>query len=322
MSTTFDPQPTAVFGASGAQGGAVARALLGAGRPVRALSRTPGGVAALVAAGAEYARADLADPASLARALDGAGGAFVMVPFDAPPPVHGAYVAAALAALRAAGAPPAVFTTSGPVPTSATGAPSLDARRAAHEAVQRAVAESGLPVVTFVPGGYLGNLLGPWVAPAVVREGRIPYPLPAALRRPWISVEDQARLALAALGRPDLAGRSFVVGHGASGDDLAAAVSQALGRAVRWVGLDLDQFAASLVPVVGPHAAAALAEEYRLTAEHPAVAGAPLDYDAAPRTLGVALTPLAAWARAQDWAGAAAGAPRGEAPGHAGPADQ
>lgn len=300
-----DSRPTAVLGASGAQGGAVARALLDLGRPVRVLSRKLDGVTPLVADGAEHVPADLSEPATIARALDGAGSAFVVIPFDTPPEVHARYVDVVLEGLRAAGTPHSVFTLSGPVPTEDTGAGSLDARRAAA----RRTADSRLPVTTFVPGGYLGNLLGPWVAPAIVHQGQIPYPLPADLQRPWISVEDQAALAVAALDRPDLAGRSFTVGHKASGGDLAAAVSRALQRDVQWLSLDVDEFAAALVPVIGEPAAGELAKEYRLTAHHPAVAGAPLDYDAAPRELAVALTPLAEWARAQDWAGAATGPP-------------
>ncbi len=183
-----------------------------------------------------------------------------------------------------------------------------DTRPTAILGAARAIVASRLSVVTFVPGGYLGNLLGPWVAPAILHAGRVPYPLPAALQRPWISVEDQAALAVAALDRPDLAGRTFTVGHRASGDDLAAALSQGLRRDVRWVPLDLDEFAGSLVPVIGEDAAGELAAEHRLTAHHPAVADAPLDHDAAPRELGVPLTPVVDWVRAQDWA-AAAGPP-------------
>lgn len=275
--TIPDARPTAVFGASGAQGSAVARALLDADRRVRALSRSQDGVAGLVADGAEHVLADFSDPATIIRAVDGVGGAFVMLPFDTPPDVYVTYVKVVLDALRAAGAPHAVMTTSGPVPTEETGVRSLDARRTA----QRMVSESDLGIITFVPGGYLGNLLGPWVAPAIVHEGRIPYPLPTRLRRPWISVEDQASLAVAALERSDLGGRSFAAGHQASGDDIAAAVAAGLERQVSWVSLDLDEFAASLVPVVGKNAASALAHEYRLTAQHPAVAEAPIDYQAA-----------------------------------------
>ncbi len=136
-----DSRLTAVVGAGGAQGGAVARALRDAGRPCRVLSRNAETVGGLVARGAEHAPADLLDPVTVARALDGVGGAFVMIPFDAPPDVHARYVDTVLDALRSAGAPQTVFTLSGPVPAEETGAPSLDARRAAA----RKVAESGLP---------------------------------------------------------------------------------------------------------------------------------------------------------------------------------
>lgn len=295
--------PIAVFGASGAQGGAVATALIRSGRSVRAISRRPDAVAPLVDNGAEHAPADLAEPATVARALEGVAGAFVVLPFDAPPPIREQHIATVLDALDRSGCPPVVFTTSGPIPTEEVGAASLDSRLT----IQRAVDASGLPIVTLVPGGYLGNLLGRWVAPAIVHDGRIPYPLPAELRRPWISVEDQAALAVAALDRPDLAGRSFTVGHHVSGTDIAAAVSPAIGREVQWTEFDLEQFAASLVPVVGEHAAADLAREYRLTAQHPGLAADALDYEAAPRELGVPLTPVKTWASAQDWSGAAQG---------------
>jgi uncharacterized protein YbjT (DUF2867 family) len=68
----------AVTGATGRQGGAVARALLGRGRPVRALTRTPGTAKAraLAAAGAEVMPADMDDSASLVRAFTGAEAVF------------------------------------------------------------------------------------------------------------------------------------------------------------------------------------------------------------------------------------------------------
>ena len=298
--------PIAVFGATGPQGGAVAHAILGAGRPVRALARTPEKAAALAEAGAEVVHADLSDPRTIKAALRGASGAFVVIPFAVDPPAHAAYVQSALGGLRAAGAPPAVFTLSGPVPAEDTGAAAFDARRAAEEAVRK----SGLPVAMFTPGGYLGNFLGPWAAPAVVHEGQIPYPLPSSHRQPWISVEDQAALALAALDRDDfadtLAGRTFAVGRDLSGAEIAAGISEALGKPVRWLALDPADFGAALVPVMGEAAAEMLADDYRLMAGRPEAAGLRPDLGAAPRKLGVPLTPVAEWARSQDWEAAAA----------------
>src|ERR1035438_6437787 len=68
-----------VTGATGQQGGAVARQLLK--QPsfaVRALTRDPAKPAArvLAQAGAELVQGDLDDPASVKRAMEGAGGVF------------------------------------------------------------------------------------------------------------------------------------------------------------------------------------------------------------------------------------------------------
>jgi uncharacterized protein YbjT (DUF2867 family) len=68
-----------VIGATGAQGGGVARHLLDRGRfGVRALTRNPDSEKAksLEEAGAEVVQGDLSDPPSLRRALDGCGGCF------------------------------------------------------------------------------------------------------------------------------------------------------------------------------------------------------------------------------------------------------
>ncbi len=60
-------KPIAVVGATGLQGGATVRALLGAGAPVRALARRTDSAAAraVAALGAEIFPADLGDPDSL-----------------------------------------------------------------------------------------------------------------------------------------------------------------------------------------------------------------------------------------------------------------
>lgn len=70
----------AVVGATGQQGGAVARSLLDAGAKVRALVRDPGkpSAQALVSAGAELAIADLEDSRTLRTAFDGASRVFLM----------------------------------------------------------------------------------------------------------------------------------------------------------------------------------------------------------------------------------------------------
>jgi uncharacterized protein YbjT (DUF2867 family) len=75
-----DTKTVLVTGATGKQGGAVAQELLEAGVRVRAMTRKPDSDAAkaLAAKGAEIAKGDLDDPASLETALKGAWGAFAV----------------------------------------------------------------------------------------------------------------------------------------------------------------------------------------------------------------------------------------------------
>jgi uncharacterized protein YbjT (DUF2867 family) len=75
-----------VVGATGQQGGSVARALLRKGFNVRAFTRSTQSekALALAALGAELVPGDLTDPVSLAEGLKGADGVFgVTTPYEA-----------------------------------------------------------------------------------------------------------------------------------------------------------------------------------------------------------------------------------------------
>jgi uncharacterized protein YbjT (DUF2867 family) len=81
-----DKKLIAVIGATGAQGGGLARAILadpGGEFAVRAVTRNPDSdnAKALSAAGAEVVAADLDDEASLAAAFGGAYGAYCLTNF-------------------------------------------------------------------------------------------------------------------------------------------------------------------------------------------------------------------------------------------------
>jgi uncharacterized protein YbjT (DUF2867 family) len=77
----------AVTGITGKVGAAVARSLLSADQPVRAVVRDPGKGAAWADLGCEIAVADFADAGSLAKAFEGTAGVFAMLPpvFDPSP---------------------------------------------------------------------------------------------------------------------------------------------------------------------------------------------------------------------------------------------
>ena len=73
-----------VTGATGQQGGAVARALLTKGQKVRVMTRTPAKASALAKAGAEVVKGDLTYASDLQAALQGVHGVFAMsTPFEA-----------------------------------------------------------------------------------------------------------------------------------------------------------------------------------------------------------------------------------------------
>jgi len=77
----------AVTGVTGKVGAVVARSLLSAGQPVRAVIRDRGKGAARASLGCDIAVADIADPWALAGAFQGTEGVFAMLPpiFDPSP---------------------------------------------------------------------------------------------------------------------------------------------------------------------------------------------------------------------------------------------
>ncbi len=71
-----------IFGASGNTGSVVASTLLDRGEKVRVLARDPAKVASLASRGAEVVQGDVLDRAAVESALEGARGAYVLLPPD------------------------------------------------------------------------------------------------------------------------------------------------------------------------------------------------------------------------------------------------
>jgi uncharacterized protein YbjT (DUF2867 family) len=240
---TTDRDLVTVFGATGAQGRPVVDRLLAEGRRVRAVGHTPEKLVALAAAGAETATADFADRESLEAALEGASGAFVQLPFVPVEELLRGWASNVARALGNQGIPIAVFTSSGPVAIEPTGVATFDSHKAAVDVLRG----SGAPIVFLEPAIYLGN----------VEAGELRYPPFASdLPRPYVSVEDQAALAVAALGRPDFVGRTLPIGRQLIGVELASAISAALGRPVRHAPMTPRQLGEAVRPMMGDQAEA------------------------------------------------------------------
>jgi uncharacterized protein YbjT (DUF2867 family) len=159
MAVDHDSQrPVLVLGATGGQGGAVAAALIRAGRPVRALVRDPASAAAakLTAAGAELAVAEFTDFEALTAAMRGTAAAFALTtPFESGTAAEGRQGQAIIAAAAAARLPYLVFSSVAGA-TAGTGVPHFESKAA----VERELAGSSLPHTVVAPTYFYDNALG------------------------------------------------------------------------------------------------------------------------------------------------------------------
>jgi dihydroflavonol-4-reductase len=118
--TAPGPAPVLVTGGSGFIGGALVEALAAAGRPVRALARTPAAAQAVAARGAEPVTGDVLDTDSLIQAMAGCQVVYHAAGVNAfclpdPRPMERANVdgsANVIAAAAAAGAGKVIYTSS------------------------------------------------------------------------------------------------------------------------------------------------------------------------------------------------------------------
>jgi uncharacterized protein YbjT (DUF2867 family) len=181
-----------VTGASGNAGGAVVRALVEAGEPVRGLVRDRSG--ASVPEGADVAVGDLNRPDTIEPHLDGVTGVFLLSGYEG--------LAETLAAMRGAGVERVVLLSS-------SAAPSGDLDNAVaryHILSERAVRESGLAWTFLQPNSFMTNTLR-WLPQ--LRAGdivRLPFAdVPIAV----IDPADLGAVAVKGLVTDELAGRSL-----------------------------------------------------------------------------------------------------------------
>jgi uncharacterized protein YbjT (DUF2867 family) len=235
-----------VFGATGDQGAAQIDRLRAAGHRPIAAGRHP------ERSSGEAIFADFAEPASLAAAIDGMEAIFLTLPSTSFQPAEPLIAATDIIARAAAAAPSVrmlIFNSSLPMAPEKLGFAAQDAR---IEMRARLFA-AGIPTVVLAPVVFLDNLLKGWVWPTLVRQGKIVYPHPDSLQVSWICHDDLAALMVAALGRPDLAGRTFAVGgpEALRGPELARRLSLAWRRKLTFESQSLDDFTARISDLFG-----------------------------------------------------------------------
>lgn len=221
----------AITGITGQVGGAVARALIDSGQPVRAVVRDAQKGAAWARKGCEVAVAELDDAAALTTAFAGVQGVFFLLPpvFDPSPDFGEArrVIAAVREALDAAR--PAKLVSLSTIGAQAR-QPNLLQQ---HQLQEQSLGTLPLPVTFLRAAWFMENAA--WdVAPART-TGVVPsylYPLDKPV--PMVATEDIGRVA-AELLQETWQGRRIVELEGArlSPNDVAAALARVLGRNVR-----------------------------------------------------------------------------------------
>lgn len=236
------PKPIEVLvaGATGQQGGAVARALLARGHQVRALTRRPASPAAsrLRALGARIVEGDLEEGASIRAAAAGADAFFLMAtPFQDGPSAEIRQGMRAAEAARAAGVRHLVYSSVAGADRE-TGIPHFETKRE----IEARVAKLGIPYTTVAPVFFMENWIGPLFLGGL-RAGRLATPLPAARRLQMVALADLAALVRLVLERPALFDgmRIEVASDERTGPETARVLSRAVGAPIEWVELPLGE---------------------------------------------------------------------------------
>jgi uncharacterized protein YbjT (DUF2867 family) len=243
----------AVVGATGAQGGALARAILNdPEKPflARALTRNPASDKALelIRLGAEVVKADLDDPASLIAAFRGAEGAFCVTNYweHLSPERELAQAANMARAAKDAGLRHVVWSTLEDtrrrVPLADDRMPTLMGKYKvphfdAKGEADGLFAEMGVPTTFLLTSFYWDNFIHFGLGPKRGADGVLAITMPMGeAKLPGIAAEDIGRCAYGIFkGGPTFIGKTVgIAGEHLTGGAMAAALGKALGQTVRY----------------------------------------------------------------------------------------
>ncbi|WP_308816640.1 NmrA/HSCARG family protein [Pseudonocardia alni] len=268
-------RPVVVLGGTGAQGGAVIRALRRDGWPVRAVVRDPRSprAAALAAAGAELVPGDMGDSASLRSAFAGAHGVFSVQPSsgqagsgvsDEQEVAFGVTVADVAAEV---GVSHLVYSSANAVGTEPTGVGHFDTKQRIERHLDL------VPVATTVlrPAAFMEILMLPGMG---LDRGEMSFLMRPDGPMQFVAVDDIGRVAAAVFAEGDrYAGRTLeLAGDELTGDELARVLSRATERPVTYRRfpvnlLDRDPLLGALARLVDDGRLAGHADLRRLDAQ-------------------------------------------------------
>lgn len=221
-----------VTGATGNQGGAVARELLAHGHRVHALTRKPQSDAAraIEALGARIVRADFDDADSLRRAFDGVWGVYAMQnTWEAGVEREEEQGKRVARVAHESGVQHFVYASVGSADQQ-TGIPHFENKMRIEETVQ----SLGFPSYTVLrPVFFMENWLSPWFKPGI-DDGKLLIALKPETRLQMIAVEDIGRYGRFAFEQPArVNGRAIdIAGDELTMPEVAGILSEVTGHRV------------------------------------------------------------------------------------------
>ena len=211
-----------VAGATGQQGGAVARALLSRGHRVKALTRKPDSDAArqLVSAGADLVTGDLGDADSVRKAASGASAMFLMSDStEAGTEEETRQGILAAEAAKDGGVGHLIYSSVADA-NKQTGIPHFESKAL----VEKHIAGLGIPYTISAAASFMENVVAPWSIGAL-RQGTYAFPMPPKRVIQLIAVADIGAFAAALIERREQVfgklGRGRVIRRGAGENPLA-----------------------------------------------------------------------------------------------------
>jgi uncharacterized protein YbjT (DUF2867 family) len=277
-----------VTGATGQQGGAVARELLANGYKVRAMTRKPDSEKAkeLVKLGAEIVKGDLDDPESLENAMNDVWGVFaVQNTWEAGVEKEEEQGKRTAEIVKKSGAKHLVYSSVGSAHRN-TGIPHFENKFRVEETIR----SLDLPSYTILrPVFFMENWVTPWFKPAI-DEGNVAVAVKPDTKLQMIAVEDIGKYGLWAFQNHEkLNGRAIdIAGDSLTMPETAKTIGSAAGRDIGFFQVPIEEVRK-------------FSEDFALMLEWFDKVGYDADIDAASKESGIKPTRFSDWAARVDW---------------------
>jgi uncharacterized protein YbjT (DUF2867 family) len=249
--------------------------------------------------------ADITDADAMAKAFVGQDAAAFHLPFEFDRDKAAHFGRQIAEGARRAGLKKIIFNTACYVAGHDLDLSAHDGRRD----IERALEETGIPCVFIEPTVFMDNQYRMWNRPLIMREGIFAYPAKPDLLINWVCLKDVAQAMRRALQTDAADGRHVPLGgpEALVGDQVAANLSAAIGRNVRFESLAPEEFAARMSAMVTGSREVTPLSIYdgmaKFYAFYNAEATSPLRVNphSARDLLGMAPTRHLDWAKRQDW---------------------